>query len=225
MANSFADNRTDAWVGAIAGARATLTLELHNDEIHAKIDIGGYIYKLHLKLEIPQIATGYMEDEAGQKIGAGLVTNDDGFVLIIDKPTGPEHTLFTEAQPDHVSEIPATNTSQGMQHDPRLIGGWRNSESHSSGEFSMVSEFTIEFRADGTYVEYEGRAIGGIGGVGGDTGPGTGQTLLYWRSENGVLFIGPHPDQLQPTVPYQVDASSLLLLPQNGERAFYSRIY
>lgn len=222
MTNSPGTATTYTLYGDIAGTSAILNLELIDTSIHAKIDASGYIYKLHLQMESPQIATGFMEDAAGQKIGAALALNEQGMTLIVDKPTGPEEILFTHTPPAQADPAAAATSTQ---HDPRLIGGWRNSQSYSSGEFSITSEFTMEFRADGTYVEYEGRVAGGIGGVGGDTGPGSGQMQLYWRSENGMLFGGNHPDQLQPFARYQVDASSLLIMPQNGERAFYSRIY
>ena len=90
-----------------------------------------------------------------------------------------------------------------------LVGRWATQVVMSSEVGSVATEMSMEFRPDGTLVDLGSRSIGGIPGVGGDTGfePGGDQGL--WRTEGDVIVVSYGGSPWVPFARFRVDGTRL----------------
>ncbi|MBL7810833.1 MAG: hypothetical protein JNL57_01300 [Bacteroidetes bacterium] len=76
-------------------------------------------------------------------------------------PKTPDTARQTAGQksPDNREEPVPTNTGVN-EHDPALVGLWKNTEILGSGDITMTNESMMELFADGTIATWPGRSVG-----------------------------------------------------------------
>lgn len=122
---------------------------------------------------------------------------------------------------------PSSNMGQSqpsysnVQRDQRLIGGWRYTQSYTSGDFSAVSEWYMQLNADGTYRYGDGQVMGGGAGSSFDSGQG-GVETGQWKTENKVIYFN-EGYGWQPYATYIVDSNSMLFKFDSGSKELWDR--
>jgi hypothetical protein len=107
--------------------------------------------------------------------------------------------------------------------DPALVGVWATQVVMSTAGGSMTTQLLMDIRADGTLVDLGSRSVGGIPGVGGDTGLEGGGEVAAWRSAGNTLQVSYQGSAWVPLARYEVSGSRLLLVYYDGDRKVWQR--
>jgi predicted DNA-binding WGR domain protein len=110
------------------------------------------------------------------------------------------------------------------KRDPMLVGRWRNTDSYTSGDFTMVTEKYMQVRPDGTYSYGNGKVAGG--GNSGSFNSGNGGDVVNgkWRTENSLLYIEEDYGQWVFYAGYYVEGNTLMFKFNNGSREIWTRM-
>jgi hypothetical protein len=112
----------------------------------------------------------------------------------------------------------------GRVSDHPLVGRWATQVVMSTEVGSVATQMLMEFRPDGTLVDMGSRSMGGIPGVGGDTGFEPGGDRGLWRTEGNVIVVSYGGSPWVPFARYQVDGTRLgLTYLQDGSVQIWHR--
>lgn len=214
--------------GSIQGVSALLKIEpgsMHNDQTANRYygqlagdDGSSYILMGNL-ITYNMISGSIWDQFTTQEFKFSITFNDSGlmFSFGIEENSGTTIAFSRE-----LNAAGIIDTARG-EIDPRLVGGWRRTESHSDpvSSFSFVIEQTLVLNRDGSCVFYS-KSAGGTSSVTGGTND---QELRgYWKTEGQQLFTRDHAnDQWMNNGAYIVDQKNLMLKQSEGNK-LWSRI-
>ena len=223
----------DTWAGSysgnIYGTPSVLTLETENSILSGKIDAGGYLYNLAGKLA-GQGADGKISDPntggemqfsaklEGQRINLELVATDQ---FGQETRVGLIFNRNGSGTPGSSPQAAADKSTADVQLDPRLIGGWRHTDTYVSGDFGAVSEWYMQLHADGTYRYGDGQMMGGDSNTSFDSGQGSASTGR-WKTEKDVVYIN-EGHGWQPYATFIVDSESMLFKFSDGSKQLWEK--
>lgn len=199
--------------GDIAGTRSTLAAEQRGNRLTARIDAGGYAYRLEGTVDGAH-ATGTVTDsQSGGTMPFEAALEGDEVRMTLAAPTGAKLALAFRragapaAPPPAAGRAPGSTPAASPQRDPRLVGAWRYVEQLGDSSGSMIIEWRLVIRADGTFTYGNDRS----------------QTRGQWRTEGNIV----HANDGTGWVPYAkftADRGSLLLVFDDGTRRLYRRM-
>lgn len=215
--------------GSVNGTPSLLHLEQQGSAAKGSIDASGYVYSL-----AGQVSNGSLNGQLTDTKTGGVMdfkaTRQDSeifLVLLIPGQAGQvtELPLRFSSNAGKLEEAPAAdnqNPGSGISRDPALIGGWRHTESYTSGEFSMVSEWYMNIYLDGSYTYGDGQVAGGDASTGFESGGNSGNSRGQWKTENAVVYIN-EGYGWQPYAKYFIQGSSLMFTFNDGSRQLWER--
>lgn len=184
-------------------------------------------------------------DEDGEWSVEGLITcangrsdfefsEDEGdeFLLLVvpydetGTPRSDRAAVFYAQRPGPAD--PSTGSARAPDppvagRDPALVGVWATQVVTSTPGGSMATQLLMEIRADGTLVDLGSRSVGGIPGVGGDTGLQGGGDVAAWQTEGNVLQVSYGGSAWVPLARYDVSGNRVLLVYYDGDRKVWYR--
>jgi len=107
--------------------------------------------------------------------------------------------------------------------DPDLVGLWATQVVMSTSSGSMTTLIMMEIRANGTLIDLGSRSVGGIPGVGGDTGLQGGGDVADWQTSGNVLQVRYAGSQWVALATYQVSGDQVLFAYYDGDRKVWYR--
>lgn len=228
------------WVGSYSGSinntPTTLTLQQQGDTVTGKIDSGGYLYELSGSAQGQTLSGTVRDPQTGGsfKLEGNRNGNALTLTLLVSDPNSGQtkRTSYQFQRGALAASKPGQNQSPNtsdpdanVQRDSSLVGRWRNSESMSSGDFSMVTEKILVINPDGTYMMGDGRVVGGGGAGGFDSGGGGGvEAAGHWKTENRIVFSKEQgSSQWVPYARYYVETNKLMFTFGDGSREIWYR--
>ncbi len=225
--------------GSINGTQSVLTIQQSGSTLKGQINAQGYIYNLEGTFsgnqshgKVTDSGTGGVLDYSATLSGSRVsmtLTFVDQFGQQGQLPLSFERT--TVAQPQGMSNGgnnpgslggSAGQQEESIQRDPNLIGGWRHTESYTSGEFGMVSEWYLNINADGSYTYGDGKVAGGGDGYSFDSGDGGSRSTGQWKTENSVVYIN-EGYGWQAYARYYVEGASMMFTFGDGSKQLWER--
>lgn len=218
-----------SFTGNISGTHSVLSIQSKDSGFEGQIDASGYIYLLTGKIQgnratgtlTDKVTGGTMEFEASLKDGIiDMKLQVPGqFGQVTELPV-----QFTRGSQPSTSTGQITNSGGGenIQRDRTLIGGWRNTESYTSGDFGMVSEIYMNIMADGTFTYGDGQIAGGDYNTSFDSGGNSGHSTGQWKTENQHVYIN-EGYGWQRYARYYVEGNSMLFTFDDGTKQLWER--
>jgi hypothetical protein len=114
-------------------------------------------------------------------------------------------------------------TPVDAMHDPRLVGIWATQVLMNTPGGNMATQLFMEIRADGTLVDMGSRSMGGLPGIGMETGAEGGGETVAWRTQGNVLQVSYAGSQWAPLAQFEVSGNRLLLVYYDGDRKLWYR--
>jgi hypothetical protein len=227
------------FVGMVNGAETTLMLRHDGDVLAgAVIDASGE-YDLRGRVD-GEMATGTISGGTGAAVHFHATSAGPSIQVTMfpfDWHGEPLHDAGTvvmfapqqgaiAAGASVLSPTPGTSTAEPSKDlDPVLIGTWVKEDITIDATFSYVSVTVMEFRPDGTYLQYSGGSAGGSGSVSVRSDPGGEVIRADWRARTGVIearLAG--SDSWVPVARYYVEANKLMLTYlEDGRRDIWQR--
>jgi hypothetical protein len=218
-----------SFTGNISGTASILSIQPAGSGFEGQIDASGYIYLLTGSVQ-GNIANGKLTD----KITGGTMdfaATLQGDILDMKLQVPGQFGQITEipvqfhrgGQPSATTGNAIGNASEGnIQRDRSLIGGWRNTESYTSGDFGMVSEIYMNISADGTYTYGDGQIAGGDYNTSFESGGNSGHSTGQWKTENQHVYIN-EGYGWQRYARYYVEGNSMLFTFDDGTKQLWER--
>ena len=221
--------------GDVYGTPSILTIQHKGSNLLGTINAGGYIYKLNGTVSGDEAHGKLTDSNTGGVMDFGSQKLSNRILILLEVPdmhgnTSQVELSFTRAGSSLSGPLSGSSEPSGRQSSPpesniprdqRLVGGWRYTDSYTSGEFSAVSEYYLQIASDGTYRYGDGKVMGGDAGSSFDSGQG-GASTGQWKTENGVVYIN-EGYGWQPYASYIVDSNSMLFKFQDGSRQLWNR--
>lgn len=223
--------------GSISGTASVLTVSLSGSQLIGKIDASGYIYNLTGIVDAASCKGQLLDKNTGgsMEFNAQLSGNTLDLVLMVPNQYGQlnEWPLQfvrgegSQAQSGNVntgaygSEQPQAGTGS-EQRDPNLVGGWRHTETYTSGEFGTVSEWYMNIYRDGSYTYGDGQIAGGSNDYSFYSGEGSGHETGKWKTENDLIYIN-EGYGWQAYARYYIEGNSMLFTFGDGSKQLWER--
>jgi hypothetical protein len=190
-------------------------------EVSGSIDVQGYGYNLQARadgdrargtLSDPQTGGGGYVEIVRAGADLALTVSVGGQQLRMDlEPEGGGAGAAAAAAPR-----PA---APAQQHDPRLVGNWRRTESMTSGDFTMATDHWLVIRPDGTFTVGTGGSAGG-GAAGSFSSGGSEGTSGRWKTQGAVVYV--EDGGWQPYARFYREGDSLMFTFGNGKREVWT---
>ena len=216
--------------GSIVGINATLTGKSTGTSWSGKIDASGYLLTLEGSLAGDQ-CTGTMSDPQTQAEApfTALLDNRGITITIVDinPVTGQEeemHFVFVKSSSLTPGTPAAILPTQGTNLlDMTLVGTWRYTETYVSGDFSVATDYLMQFNADGIVYVTDGRSAGGGASSSFDSGAGDVHQGT-WKTENKVLWLNDGQSGWQPYARYYTEPSRMMLTFADGKNQVWEKL-
>lgn len=221
---------SDTFSGSINGTPSILKLRLSGNQLEGSIDAGGYIYNIKGTINDMQSQGTVKDIKTGGTMNyiANLKGNNLSMNLIVENQFGElsqvplQFTRGERGQSDPSMGTKPSGAGQNVQRDQNLVGGWRHTESYTSGEFSMVSEWYMNIYKNGSYTYGDGQVAGGDDGYSFDSGQDGSSSRGEWKTENAIIYINEGAGW-QPYAGYYVAGNSLMFKFNDGSKQLWER--
>lgn len=225
-----------SYQGSINGTNSVLTISLTGSQLTGKIDAAGYIYNLSGTVN-GLSCTGKLMDKitgGSMEFKAGLNGNILDLILLVPNEYGQltEWPLQYSRGAGNQSMGGANQSMGGSpqaqaeqaneQRDPYLLGGWRHTETFSSGEFGTVSEWYMTIRRDGTYTYGDGEIAGGSDDYSFYSEGGSGNETGRWKTENSIIYIN-EGTGWQAYAKYYIEGNSMMFTFGDGSKQLWEK--
>lgn len=228
-----------AWAGTyqgnINGTASVLTVEQSASGIGGKINAAGYLYQFEGNVSGNQSQGILTDPQTGARMDytAALTGQKIDFRMIAKDMYGNASNIdlsFTKGgnQTANPQSMSSQNQVSAEDHDQRIIGVWRHTETMISGNFSSVSQVFMRINPNGTYSYGNGRVMAGgendYGSVHGDTGQSDDVTTGKWKTQNGVIYVMEDGSgQWYPYSGYYIEGGTLMLKFNDGSKQLWYR--
>ena len=220
---------TGSFNGDINGTSSVLSLNSSGNTLTGDINAGGYIYQLNGQLSGNNSSGTLTDKVTGGQIPFAASVNGSNvtITLKVQNEYGQQVDLPIQfqrsgSQNTASQSTPSASSNATVQRDPNLIGGWRHTESYTSGEFGMVSEWYLTIKPDGNYIYGDGKVAGGGDGYSFDSGEGGSSSTGQWKTENGVVFIN-EGYGWQQYAGYYIEGNSMMFKFADGSKQLWER--
>lgn len=218
-----------SYQGSINGTNSVLTISLSGSQLSGKIDADGYIYDLN-GIVSGNSCSGKLADNitgGSMEFKVGLKGNTLDLILMIPNEYGqvtefPLQYSRSSGNQSAPGANPVQSSSSNEQRDPYLVGGWRHTETFSSGEFGTVSEWYMTINQDGSYVYGDAQIAGGGDGYSFNSGEGSGNETGRWKTENSMIYIN-EGYGWQAYARYYIEGSSMLFTFEDGSKQLWEK--
>lgn len=232
--------------GSINGTPSVLTLQQNGTTVEGHINAAGYIYNLNGSSNGANATGRLMDPQTQGAMDFSATLQGDQVTIFLEVPgqagqNGQLQLSFTRGQgggsPGTMNQNGQNQNSQNqysqnqngkgqmgqgnVERDQRLIGSWRHTESYTSGEFSMVSEWYMQINPDGTYRYGDSKTMGGDAGSSFDSGQG-GASTGQWKTSNKIVYIN-EGYGWQPYANYIIDGYSMMFKFNDGSKQLWER--
>lgn len=211
--------------GDIQNTSSTLTLTQDAEQVSGEIDAQGYRYMLSCNAKGEACSGTLSDPQTNTQLPMTITLSGLRAIVSVrfSDPLAGEATLdyqFTRADATSSSQ-PAPKSEASISRDVRLVGTWLYTDSYTSGDFSMATQYRLIVNEDGTYLYGDGKVAGG-GDAGSFSSDGGGYTQGQWKTENNMIYINEGAGW-HPYCQYYVEGNSMMMTFNNGKRQLWKR--
>jgi hypothetical protein len=218
---------TGRFDGTIIGINASISATVNGTQWNADVNASGYPLTLSGGIN-GNACTGTMNDPSTGAESPFTATLDGSRLIIGIRDINPVSGLEEDMQftfmrsGDAVPSSSFTPAARDENIDERLVGTWRFTEAYVSGDFSVATDFLLQFNEDGTMYATDGRSAGGDANssiVSGDPDVHEAQ----WKTENKTLYVNDGTGW-QAYASYFAEEYRMMLTYNNGKKQVWERL-
>ena len=216
--------------GTIIGINATITAQAIGPDWTADVNASGYPFKLS-GLIVDNSCSGTMSDpQTGAESGFAAFMEGSTLNIIIrdiNPNTGNiEDMQFAFLKTGNASgalskAVAVTVMAEGV--DQALVGTWRYTDTYVSGDFSVATDYFMQFDLDGRAYVTDGRTAGGNFNASFDSGAGDVHQAT-WKAENKVLYFNDGTSGWQSYATYYAEPYRMMLTYANGKKQVWEKL-
>lgn len=209
--------------GSIDNVPARLTLQKNGSGVTGVVDAQGYRYTIACEVSGSNCNGSVNDPQENVKLPVALVLQGENVTATVEVSDqfGNVQSVaytFTRTSPEPESKPGGAAESR----DQRLVGNWLYSESYTSGDFSMATQYRLIVKADGTYLYGDGKVAGGGDAGSVSSGDGGGYTQGQWKTESSIIYINDGTGW-QPYCRYYIEGNSMMMTFDNGRKQIWKR--
>jgi hypothetical protein len=216
--------------GTIIGINATITAEAIGPEWNGDINASGYPLKMSGMIT-DNTCSGIMSDPQTGAESAFAATMDGSTLIIVIRDVNPNTGQIEDMQFPFIKTAPASGalsktvavTVHAEGVDDALVGTWRYTDTYVSGDFSVATDYFMQFDPDGRAYVTDGRTAGGNFNASFDSGAGDVHQAT-WKAENKVLYFSDGTSGWQAYATYYAEPARMMLTYNNGKKQVWEKL-